>query len=223
MKSVSWSLFPLVPSLWVLVKHTSSYSRAKLTACPYFKLDMKSCINQNLNFFSKWPRKIHPNHTHHPFYFPKCPKPSNFMHNFVLVHLEKRRNVQVCKLVDPALPHVPAFSWFLHIILAVPKCTKNAIKIAQNATYHLILILYINFQSCPLTDFQPWQHCIPFLTPYIRPSWPDFTYTRHWRETNHICTFEARKHFSPLEVLLSSFLLLHSSNLKTTNHCWWGF
>lgn len=219
MKSVPWSsLFPLVSGLGVLVEHTPSYGRAELTAWPYIKLDMQTCINRILHIFLQMIKHVaFPSHI--PCWpFLKWPKQSSF-HAWLGSHAfgKKRVMFQVCSwFYSPsrAIPHwcfQPHFSW--------PKRTKHAIKTTQNAAYDLTLILHSNFQSCPLMNFHPWATVYLTLHTLYKSIMTWFHKHTPLRREKHDLHIEACKHFSPLEALPSSFLLLLYSHLKTTNHC----
>lgn len=171
---------------------------------------------------SKWPNILYNHYTHHLFSFHKC---LNKRFSCILLFpciWQKREmfkyppcwihSISHASLLRPSPPHsfCPKTHQKFHGISM--KC-----NIAPHTHFSLKL------PNTPSTDFQPWTTL--YLTPYtlykiLMPWFHTDTPLKREKLNLHI---EAPKHFFHLEALLSSFLLLYSSHLKTIEYCWWCF
>lgn len=127
-------------------------------------LTWKHATTDFYTFCSKWPSMLHFHHTYHYDLSLNGPNKAISMHDFVLMHLAKRRNVQVCKLADFALPHVPTFSCFLNFILVVLKHTKHTIKTTWNTTIWPHSHFALKLPIMPLNGFPTLGNTSPHST-----------------------------------------------------------
>lgn len=124
-------------------------------------------------------------------------------------------------LIPPSLTCHPTQDFFTSFLLSqsapnIPlnqhetqHCTSPSFSLKHLNMHLNVFLILATLHLTPYTLYKTLMLLFHTTTPLKREK-PDL----------HI---EAPKHFFYLEALLSSFLLLYSSHLKTAEYCWWVF